>query len=71
MARRIITGKTADGTSVFVSDEQAPELTLALIPGTVVTSIWSSETIPVSGTDGAHPDRPTDCRPAGDIRNRR
>src|SRR3954452_23762492 len=53
--RRVITGQTADGASVFVADEQLDPTTVALMPGTEFHRIWGGDE-PVSlPTDGAPP----------------
>jgi hypothetical protein len=47
MTRRVVTGKTADGTSVFVSDEVMPEAQFA--------QLWGSDDIVPLPTDGSEP----------------
>jgi hypothetical protein len=56
--RRVITGQTADGTSVFVTDEQQEAVTVGLMPGTEFHRIWGSDAAPTLPTDGSAPDAP-------------
>lgn len=54
--RRVVTGKTADGKSVFVSDESVLPIIAAISPGSEFHSIWGSDTVtrlPQSGTKPA------------------
>lgn len=56
--RRVVTGQTADGTSVFVSDEEVPAATFSLLPGWDFRRIWGSDepvTLPTDGTEPAAP----------------
>jgi mannose-6-phosphate isomerase-like protein (cupin superfamily) len=56
--RRVITGQTTDGTSVFVTDEELEPATVALMPGTEFHRIWGSDvavTLPVDGRDPVAP----------------
>jgi mannose-6-phosphate isomerase-like protein (cupin superfamily) len=56
--RRVITGQTTDGTSVFVTDEDLEPATVALMPGTAFHRIWGSDdrvTLPVDGRDPVAP----------------
>jgi mannose-6-phosphate isomerase-like protein (cupin superfamily) len=51
--RRVVTGQTEDGRSVFVSDEQVAPITLQLIPGAAFHRLWGSDetvTLPADGT---------------------
>jgi mannose-6-phosphate isomerase-like protein (cupin superfamily) len=53
--RRVVTGKNADGKSVFVSDELVPPVTLALSPGYEFHQLWWSDTPPQLPIDGTQP----------------
>ena len=54
--RRVTTGQTADGTSVFVADEHLEPTTVALMPGTEFHPIWGSDVATSLPTDGRAPD---------------
>jgi mannose-6-phosphate isomerase-like protein (cupin superfamily) len=52
--RRVVTGQTADGTSVFASDEVRDPITLSLLPGAEFHRLWGSDGVvqlPVDGQD--------------------
>lgn len=53
--RRVVTGQTEAGTSVFVSDEQLEPITLSLLPGAEFHRIWGSDEVVTLPTDGAAP----------------
>jgi mannose-6-phosphate isomerase-like protein (cupin superfamily) len=53
--RRVVTGQTADGTSVFVADEPREPIRAALIPTTEFHPIWGSDEMVALPTDGAPP----------------
>ena len=38
--RLVVTGQTADGKSVFVSDAQVEPITLSLLPGAAFHRLW-------------------------------
>jgi mannose-6-phosphate isomerase-like protein (cupin superfamily) len=53
--RRVVTGQTADGTSVFASDEVMDPITLRLLPGAEFHRLWGSDDtveLPVDGLAG-------------------
>jgi mannose-6-phosphate isomerase-like protein (cupin superfamily) len=56
--RRVVTGQTADGTSVFVSDEAVDPVTLQLLPGSEFHRLWGTDGPVVLPTDGAAPSAP-------------
>jgi mannose-6-phosphate isomerase-like protein (cupin superfamily) len=56
--RRVVTGQTADGTSVFASDEVMSPITLSLLPGSEFHRLWGSDEtvrLPVDGADRTPP----------------
>jgi mannose-6-phosphate isomerase-like protein (cupin superfamily) len=50
--RRVVTGVSDKGKSVFVSDEQVEPITLALMPGAEFHRLWGSDETPKLPTDG-------------------
>src|SRR5487761_661379 len=51
--RRVVTGKTAAGKSIFVSDEQLDPITVRVLPGADFHRIWGSDdqvSLPADGT---------------------
>ena len=51
--RRVVTGQTAEGKSVFVSDEEVAPITVGLLPGAEFHRIWGSDRtvqLPTGGT---------------------
>src|SRR5262245_59962402 len=50
--RMVVTGRTQDGKSVFVSDEEIPPTTLTLVPGAEFHRPWGADTPPALPTDG-------------------
>ena len=53
--RRVVTGQTADGKSVFVSDDKVEATTVALVPGMEFHLMWGANEIPALPTDGSEP----------------
>lgn len=53
--RRVVTGKTPEGKSVFVSDTVVEPITPLLTPGAEFHNIWGSDTIPQLPQDGTLP----------------
>ncbi|MEY2438164.1 MAG: hypothetical protein QOH64_2220 [Acidimicrobiaceae bacterium] len=53
--RRVVTGKTAQGKSVFVSDEEVAPATLAISPGYAFHQLWWSDSTPQLPIDGTAP----------------
>src|SRR5689334_22208589 len=66
--RRVVTGQTSDGTSVFVADEHVDPITTALMPGTEFHRIWGADDTVSLPTDGAHPGAPLYFPPVGGFR---
>jgi mannose-6-phosphate isomerase-like protein (cupin superfamily) len=66
--RRVVTGQRADGTSVFVSDEQVEPVTVSLLPGATFHRLWASDAMVQLPTDGTAPDAPRYFPPAGGFR---
>jgi mannose-6-phosphate isomerase-like protein (cupin superfamily) len=56
--RRVVTGKTADGKSVFVGDEEVATKTFALLPGWDFRRVWGSDERVTLPTDGTQPGAP-------------
>ena len=54
--RRVVTGKTVDGKSVFVSDEKVPPVTLSLSPGYEFHQLWWDDATPQLPIDGTPPE---------------
>jgi mannose-6-phosphate isomerase-like protein (cupin superfamily) len=50
--RRIVTGHTPQGKSVFVSDEKVEPITLGLLPGAEFHRVWGSDQVVALPTDG-------------------
>lgn len=57
--RRIVTGQTASGKSVFVHDEALEAITLAALPGYEFHRMWGSDHPPALPTDGNAATPPT------------
>ncbi len=66
--RRVVTGQTADGTSVFVADERVAPTTLALLPGYEFHRLWAADAMPTLPVDGAPSDAPAYFPPPGGFR---
>ena len=67
-ARRVVTGHTSDGTSVFASDEEVPPVTIRIVPGAAFHQLWGSDeplTLPV---DGSPPPAERYFPPVGGVR---
>jgi mannose-6-phosphate isomerase-like protein (cupin superfamily) len=56
--RRVVTGQTSTGKSVFVSDEHLEPTTLRLLPGAEFHQVWGGDEPIVLPTDGARPPAP-------------
>lgn len=56
--RRVVTGQTGDGTSVFVSDEEVEPVTLQLLPGWEFHRLWGADAPVALPTDGSAPAAP-------------
>jgi mannose-6-phosphate isomerase-like protein (cupin superfamily) len=66
--RRVVTGQTAEGKSVFVSDEQVPPITLSQVVGPEFHRLWGADAAPRLPSDGTAPAQPTYFPPAGGFR---
>ena len=56
--RRVVTGRTDNGRSVFVSDEQIEPIRLSLMPGLEFARVWGDDdttSLPADGTPPAAP----------------
>ena len=56
--RRVVTGRTASGASVFVSDEQVEPITLDLLPGAEFHRLWGTDEVVQLPSDGRRPSAP-------------
>jgi len=56
--RRVVTGQTSSGKSVFVTDEQVEGPKLALLPGYEFHRMWGSDASPALPTNGTPPVQP-------------
>jgi mannose-6-phosphate isomerase-like protein (cupin superfamily) len=66
--RRVVTGVNAEGTSVFVSDEQVEGVAPALMPGFEFVRVWGQDQVPAAPQDGAPPPAHAYFPPAGGYR---
>lgn len=66
--RRVVTGKNAEGKSVFVSDSVVEPVRPLLTPGAEFHTIWGSDTIPQLPQDGTLPPFTAWFPPAGGYR---
>jgi mannose-6-phosphate isomerase-like protein (cupin superfamily) len=66
--RRVVTGRTAGGKSVFVADEELDGATVSLMPGSAFHRIWGSDVAPTVPADGSAPDAPRFFPPADGYR---
>jgi mannose-6-phosphate isomerase-like protein (cupin superfamily) len=66
--RRVVTGQTSDGKSVFVSDDQLEPVTLRLLPGAEFHRVWGSDQPVALPTDGSMPSAPQFFPPAAGFR---
>jgi mannose-6-phosphate isomerase-like protein (cupin superfamily) len=66
--RRVVTGQTADGKSVFVSDGDVEPTTISLSPGYEFHRLWGADSVPSLPTDGSRPAHRTYFPPAGGYR---
>lgn len=54
--RRVVTGRTAAGTSVFVGDERVEPISVSLLPGAEFHTVWGSDaTVPLPSDGGIPP----------------
>jgi hypothetical protein len=54
--RRVVTGVTAEGRSVFVSDDVVEPVTLSAIAGPSFHLVWGDDATPQLPTDGTRPE---------------
>jgi mannose-6-phosphate isomerase-like protein (cupin superfamily) len=66
--RRVVTGHDEAGKAVFVSDEQVPPVTLALLPGSEYHRLWGADEAPRFPDDGSMPEQPSYFPPVGGFR---
>jgi mannose-6-phosphate isomerase-like protein (cupin superfamily) len=66
--RRIVTGHTPEGKSVFVSDEMVPPIELALLPGMEFHRLWGADETVQLPDDGSAPSTPAYFPPVGGFR---
>ncbi len=57
--RRVVTGQTSDGKSVFVSDDVVEPIRLPLMPGLEFRRVWGGDETTTLPTGGAQPSAPT------------
>jgi len=57
--RRVVTGQTADGKSVFMSDQVVEPITVSALPGAEFYRLWGSDDPVRLPTDGTQPNAPT------------
>jgi len=66
--RRVVTGQTESGRSVFVSDEEVEPTTLRLLPGAEFHQLWGADEPVALPTDGTRPAAPRYFPPAAGFR---
>ncbi|HEX8803070.1 MAG TPA: cupin domain-containing protein [Acidimicrobiales bacterium] len=66
--RRVVTGRTADGTSVFVSDERIDAIAPRLMPGYEFHRVWGADAVPQLPQDGSPPPEDAYFPPPGGFR---
>jgi mannose-6-phosphate isomerase-like protein (cupin superfamily) len=66
--RRVVTGRTDTGKSVFVSDEEIEPITLSLMRGMEFRHVWGGDETPPLPADGTRPRARTFFPPAGGYR---
>jgi mannose-6-phosphate isomerase-like protein (cupin superfamily) len=66
--RRVVTGQTPDGSSIFVSDEEVPMLKPVLFGGNEIHQMWQDDGPPRLPTDGTPPQGPAFFPPDGGYR---
>jgi len=68
MARRVVTGRTADGKSVFVEDGEAPVKRLSSAPDSAFHDVWGADGRYQLPSDGSRPATTTFFPPAAGFR---
>lgn len=66
--RRVVTGVNAEGTSVFVSDDEVEGVSPKLMPGFEFLMVWGQDDTPAAPQDGTPPPRNGYFPPAGGYR---
>ncbi|MEX2246380.1 MAG: cupin domain-containing protein [Dehalococcoidia bacterium] len=66
--RRVVTGMTAAGKSVFVNDGAAEPITVAMVPGVEWYEIWGGDAVPRLPSDGSPPEAQAYFPPASGFR---
>jgi mannose-6-phosphate isomerase-like protein (cupin superfamily) len=66
--RRVVTGQTGAGKSVFVHDEEVNPTALTSLPGYEFHRMWGSDAPPALPTDGSPPAHPSYFPPAAGYR---
>ncbi|MCW2991777.1 MAG: Cupin 2, conserved barrel domain protein [Solirubrobacterales bacterium] len=66
--RRVVTAQTAEGASVFVSDEDVAFVNPVLFGGNEIWKIWQGDTAPTFPTDGTPPEGASFFPPDGGFR---
>jgi mannose-6-phosphate isomerase-like protein (cupin superfamily) len=66
--RRVVTGHTAAGRAVFVSDSEVAPITVMLTPGLAIHNIWGADAAPLFPDDGSMPEHSTYFAPVGGFR---
>lgn len=66
--RRVVTGHTAEGKAVFVSDELVPPVTPSLLPGNQFHQLWGGDEPPHFPDSGSRPEAPQYFPPVGGFR---
>jgi hypothetical protein len=66
--RRVVTGQTLAGKSVFVSDERVAPVTAALLPGSEFHHIWGGDATVALPSAGVEPPNALYFPPAGGFR---
>jgi hypothetical protein len=66
--RRVVTGQTSDGKSVFVSDSEVPPITVSGMPSAGFFRVWGADQAVTLPTDGTPPAQVKYFPPAGGFR---
>ena len=66
--RRVVTGRNAQGRSVFVDDAPVAPIEVAMAPGTAWHRLWGGDVPPTLPTDGTPPAQPLYFPPLGGYR---
>ncbi|GAC1471834.1 MAG: cupin domain-containing protein [Candidatus Dormibacteraceae bacterium] len=66
--RRVVTGQTVDGKSVFVSDQQVDPTTVSALPGAEFCRLWGSDDRVSLPADGTAPTAPMYFPPVAGFR---